>query len=146
MNWLQMLSHWWQARQKAAAVPQTLGNRGESAAEQFLVQQGYRIIERQAECRLGEIDLVALDGRAIVFVEVKTRRGLRTGHPADAVDQRKQAKLTRLAMAYLKRRRWLNEPARFDVIAITWPDDAQPPNIEHYKNAFPATGSSSFYS
>jgi putative endonuclease len=132
-------------RQAALSLSGKLGDRGEHIAEQFLTKQGFRIIERQAASRLGEIDLVALDGRTVVFVEVKTRRGLRAGHPADAVDARKQAKLTRLALAYLKRRRWLNEPARFDVVAITWPDEAQPPTIEHYKDAFPASGSSSFY-
>ena len=86
---------------------------------------------------LGELDLVAVDGRTVVFVEVKTRQTGEQGHPAEAVDLPKQRRLTLLATAYLKRHRLLNHAARFDVVAITWPDGRRP-QIEHIRNAFDA--------
>lgn len=113
----------------------SLGEQGERLAARYLKRQGYQIVGRHQRTKYGELDLVAVDGRTVVFVEVKTRRSQETGHPAEAVDARKQAQLTRLARAYLKRHGLLNHAARFDVVAITWPEDAQP-TIEHFKNAF----------
>jgi len=132
----QWISDWWPGR----AQPAALGQRGELAAERFLKKLGYKIVARGESSRLGELDLVAVDGRTVVFVEVKTRREDLSGSPAEAVDERKQAKLTRLALAYLKRHGLLEYSARFDVVAVTWPDDAKVPKIEHLVNAFPATG------
>ncbi len=116
--------------------PATLGERGEREAERFLRRLGYVIVARHRRDRLGELDLVAVDGRTIVFVEVKTRRSHDAGHPALAVDEDKQRRLTRLALAFLKRYDLLNYSARFDVVAITWPDGAGRPVIEHFQNAF----------
>jgi putative endonuclease len=118
----------------------TLGQRGEAAAARFLKQRGYAIVARSDRGRLGEIDLVAVDRRTVVFVEVKTRRSHQAGHPADAVDLAKQRRLTRLALTYLKRHGLLENPARFDVVAVTWSDDSKPPIIEHFRNAFEPTG------
>ena len=132
-----MLGTW---LQDADRVPASLGERGEQAAEDFLRRLGYVILERRVRGSLGEIDLIAVDGRTIVFVEVKTRRSHAKGRPDEAVDARKQRKLTVLALAWLKSRRLLNQAARFDVVAVTWPDDAQPPRIEHFRNAFDAVG------
>jgi putative endonuclease len=120
--------------------PRTLGQRGEAAATRFLRRLGYTIVARGERDHLGEIDLVAVDGRTVVFVEVKTRRSHDAGHPADAVDEAKQRRLARLALAYLKRHDLLECRARFDVVAVTWPDDRRPPQIEHYKNAFEPAG------
>lgn len=78
--------------------------------------------------------------RTIVFVEVKTRESHIAGHPAEAVDERKQTRLTRLALAYLKFHSLLDQPARFDVIAVTWPAGSRQPTIEHFENAFEARG------
>ena len=118
----------------------TLGQRGEAAAARFLKKKGYILVARSDRMRLGEIDLVAVDGRTVVFVEVKTRRSHEAGHPADAVDEDKQRRLTRLALTYLKRHNLLEYPARFDVVAVTWADDRRAPVIEHYPNAFEAVG------
>ena len=96
--------------------------------------------------RLGELDLVVVDGRTIVFAEVKTRRSHRTGHPAEAVGPQKQQRLTRLALAFLKRHELLEHSARFDVVAITWPKELRRPTIEHIKNAFPAVGRGQMFS
>lgn len=86
--------------------------------------------------RIGEIDLVAVDGRTVVFVEVKTRRHHAAGHPVEAVDADKQRRVTRTALSYLRRHDLLEHSARFDIVAVTWPDGQPQPDIEHYKDAF----------
>jgi len=87
---------------------------------------------------------VAVDSRTnlrtVVFVEVKTRESHTAGHPSEAVDDQKQTRLTRLALAYLKFHALLDQPARFDVIAVTWPAESTQPTIEHFENAFEARG------
>ena len=125
---------------RRALKPKTLGQRGEAAAERFLKRLGYVIIARGSHIRRGEIDLIAVDGRTVVFVEVKTRISHDAGHPAEAVDREKQRRLTRLAMVYLKRHHLLDNAARFDVIAVTWPAGRRQPVIEHFKNAFEPVG------
>ena len=125
---------------------QSLDMRGERAAERYLRRLGYKIVARRDRGRLGELDLVAVDGRTVVFVEVKTRRSHDTGHPAEAVDHEKQTRLTRLALAYLKRHELLEYPARFDVLAITWPAGSKRPQIDHIQNAFPAVGRGQMFS
>ena len=92
--------------------PRNLGERGEAAAERCLRRQGLKIVSRRNRAVLGELDLVAVDGRTIVFVEVKTRESHEAGHPAEAVDAAKQKRLTRLALAYLRRHELLEYPAR----------------------------------
>jgi putative endonuclease len=125
----------------------SLGQRGEVAAARFLRRRGYKIIAQGNRLRSGELDLVAVDrDRTIVFVEVKTRQSQDAGHPSEAVTPDKQRRLTRLAVTYLKRHGLLEYPARFDVIAITWPDDKWRPQIEHFQNAFEAAGKWEFYS
>jgi putative endonuclease len=124
----------------------SLDRRGERAAERYARRLGYKIIARRQRGRMGELDLVAVDGRTIVFIEVKTRTSHDAGHPAEAVGPEKQRQLTRLALAYLKRHDLLEYPARFDVIAVTWPRAARKPTIEHYQNAFPAVGRGQMFS
>lgn len=121
------------------------GDQGERVAAKHLRQQGYRILARQSRSRVGELDLIALDGETIVFVEVKTRSSLVAGHPAEAVTVAKQQQLTRAALAWLKRHRLLEARGRFDVIAITWKAGAAP-EIQHYKNAFQASGRGQMFS
>lgn len=123
-----------------------LGQRGEAAAARYLRRQGCKILARGDRLRPGELDLVALDQKTIVFVEVKTRRSQDAGHPSEAVDAAKQRRLTRLAVTFLKRHGLLERPARFDVIAVTWPEGQRRPTIEHFKNAFEAAGQWEFYS
>jgi len=115
-------------------------------AARFLKRRGHIIIERSHRGRLGEIDLVTVHKKTVVFVEVKTRRSHDAGHPAEAVTPDKQRRLTRLALAYLKRHDLLETPSRFDVVAITWPASARRPTIEHYENAFEAVGTGQMYS
>jgi putative endonuclease len=138
-----ILSDWW----RRYFPPKTLGQRGEAAAARFLRRRGCKILARGDRLRRrDELDLVVLDGKTIVFVEVKTRRTQEFGHPAEAVDLPKQQRLTRLALAFLKRHRLLEHPARFDVVAVTWPEDTRRPAIEHVQNAFEAAGKDGFFS
>ena len=95
-----------------------LGRRGERIAERHLKRRGYRILERNFRAAGAEIDLVALDGNTLVFVEVKTRRTTRTGVPAEAVDPNKQSHLRRAAELYAMGHREQDRAMRFDVVAI----------------------------
>lgn len=136
--------------QKAATKPvetKSLGTQGEVKAAEFLKGQGYRILAHSHRQRLGEIDLIALDGKCIVFVEVKTWASDEGGDPSMAVDRPKQQKITRTALSYLKRHRLLDQPARFDVISIVWNGSQQiEPKIRHFQSAFEATGRGQLYS
>jgi putative endonuclease len=135
MRWFAALSQ----RFRTWLAPRSLGRRGEDAAARYLRKLGYVIVARGHRDNIGELDLVAVDGRTVVFIEVKTRTSHDAGHPADAVDEAKQRRLTRLALSYMKRHDLLECAARFDVVAVTWPLRGRP-TIEHYQNAFEAVG------
>jgi len=129
--------------------PKPLGQRGEDLAARYLRQKGYHILARHHRSRWGELDIVAVEGkpgdRTVVLVEVKTRRSTDKGHPAEVVNPQKQQRLTQAGLAYLKSYHLLDYPARFDVVAITWPVGVRHPTIEHYQDAFPAVGHGQFY-
>src|SRR6266511_1831467 len=110
----------------AAARPSTderqeLGRLGEALAGDRLQAAGLRVVARNWRCREGEIDLVAAGPGLLVFCEVKTRRGSGYGSPAAAVTPAKQARLRRLAAAYLAAIPTPPCRVRFDVVAVTWP-------------------------
>jgi putative endonuclease len=142
MSWPSRFREWFARR----FPKNSLGDRGEDAAAKFLKRQGFHILARGLDSPLGELDIVAVDGRTVVFVEVKTRRSDDAGRPSEAIDQRKEQRMTQAALAYLKSNRLLNYSARFDVVAITWPDDTRKPTIEHFKNAFSPVGAGQFFS
>ena len=120
--------------------PQSLGERGEIAAARYLKRKGYILVARSARDKTGELDIVAVYQRVVVFVEVKTRTSHDAGHPAEAVDAEKQRRLTNLALRYLKRHDLLEQRWRFDVVAVTWPKNNRRPTIEHYVAAFEPVG------
>ena len=122
------------------------GDRGERAAVKYLKRLGFRIVARQYSTPWGEIDIVAIDGQTIVFVEVKTRKSIVAGHPFEAVNREKQSKLTRMALAYLKRYKLLEHSARFDVVSIIWPDESRTAEITYFRNAFEPVGKWQFFS
>jgi putative endonuclease len=122
------------------------GTRSERAAARFLKRLGYRILVRNFSCEFGEIDLIALDGKCIVFVEVRSTERADTTRPALSVDREKQRRLTRLALHFLKQKRLLDHSARFDVFAVSWPRGSREPTMAHYPNAFEATDRFQFYS
>lgn len=103
----------------------------EDAVARWLSEQGYQIVERNFYCRQGEIDLIARDGRYLVFIEVKYRRDSQCGHPLEAVSVSKQKKIVKAAAYYCHKYRISEEQAcRFDVVSILGND------IEHIQNAF----------
>ncbi len=110
------------------------GESGESIAVKFLKKNGYKILEQNYRCKLGEIDIIARDGRVLAFIEVKARRTNEFGGPKRAVTLRKQRKISMVALKYLKETQQMEKKARFDVVAIRLlPDD---PDVEIIKNAF----------
>jgi putative endonuclease len=113
------------------------GRSGEALACRHLEQSGHAIAARNWRCRLGEIDIVAFDGKTVVFVEVRTRRSPgRFGTPAESVDARKKARLRRLAQAWLMANGLDGEtPVRFDVFDIRRTDGGQT-QIRHIRDAF----------
>ena len=111
-----------------------LGQRGEAVAEAFLRTRHYTIVARNYRCPAGEIDLIALDGATLVFVEVRSRRSETAGTPLESVDGRKQARVARVARHFLAARGWAEREARFDVIGVRF--DAEPPAVEHVPDAF----------
>jgi putative endonuclease len=121
------------------------GNRSERAAAQFLKRQGYRIIARNYSCPQGELDLVAVDGSCIVFVEVRSTGTDDITKTAASVDFAKQHRLTNLALRFLQQRRLLDRPARFDVLILSWPVDRSEPVISHHRHAFDAVGRFQMY-
>lgn len=111
-----------------------LGKAGEDEAVSFLNKQGFRILERNYRCCYGEIDIIAKEKGAIVFIEVKTRKTLTYGLPQTAVDSRKQKQISRAAANYTAQKNIKNTPLRFDVVAVNLAEDKI--KIELIRNAF----------
>ena len=119
---------------KSATKP--LGDAGERLAVSRLEGLGYRILDRNYRCPVGEIDCVAVKDRTLVFLEVKARRTADYGGPLEAVDRRKRRKMTRLARYYTLAKGLDDVPQRFDVVAVWF--DGTVPRVEVYENAFEA--------
>ena len=107
------------------------GRHAESLAAAFLQQRGLELVERNYRCRFGEIDLIARDGKTLVFVEVRMRASNGFGGAAASITAAKRGKLLRAARHYLARA--ARAPAcRFDALLVNGADDS----IEWLKNAF----------
>ncbi|HET7589558.1 MAG TPA: YraN family protein, partial [Solirubrobacterales bacterium] len=118
-----------------------IGARAEELVSRRLQASGWRILERNARTRHGELDIVALDGGTLVFVEVKAARaGAESGpeRPILAIDRRKQLQVRRLATAWMAERRDapLYEAIRFDAVGVTFDRSGRAIDIEHIRNAF----------
>lgn len=111
------------------------GPQGENIAVSFLENQGYTLLDRNYRQRFGEIDIVAEERGVLVFIEVKTRKSDRYGNPFEAVDIRKQRKLSRMAQEYISRNKMEHRDARFDVVAVRLRQDSSP-EVELVRNAF----------
>ncbi len=111
------------------------GKTGEDIAEKILIEAGYKIIKRNFRFGHGEIDIVAMEGDCLVFVEVKSRRTLEYGEPEYAVTQSKIKQLKRIAEAYYYINKIESQECRFDVITILG-DLKNNPKVNHIKNAF----------
>jgi len=113
-----------------------LGRVGEEAAARYLVEVGYRVIERNYRCRAGEIDLIALDGEVLCFIEVKARRTGAYGGGLEAVEGRKRARLRRAASWYLGRFGDRLPPCRCDVAEVWLDPEGRPERVTLVRNAF----------
>ncbi len=122
--------------------PQRFGKSAEDLAARHLKRCGYKIVARNYRTRAGEIDIIAREGRSLVFVEVKGRQSTRYGSAKAAVTPRKQQQVAKVALWYLKETDQMGVKARFDVVAVTHKDGKA--TIEIVRNAFqlPASPSS----
>jgi len=144
-GWLGRVLRRWSSRPERAGPssrPQDegpLGPMSEQAARAFLERAGFRVIEANYRCPLGEVDLVARGESKLVFIEVKARRlneqPAGSPRPEQAVNRRKQKRIGRVARHYCRARRCRDAQVRFDVIGIDWPDSGEPV-IRHHKGAF----------
>ncbi len=108
-----------------------IGDKGEELATEFLINEGYKILERQYRYKKAEIDIIAEDGEVLIFVEVKTRKNSNYGYPEESVGDLKMEKMWEGAEEYLEKVQW-QKRIRFDVISIIM----QPFEIEHFQDAF----------
>ncbi len=113
----------------------TFGHSCEELAATFFRQQGYNILEVNFRARCGEIDIVAEKDGYIVFIEVKARKSTRYGLPQEAVTPAKQAVIRKTATAFLQKRSLMDKKVRFDVLAITFPNNGGP-RFNHIPFAF----------
>ncbi len=113
----------------------SLGKCGEEIAVTYLKTCKYSVLERNYRCKCGEVDIIAREGKTLVFVEVKTRKNDSYGPPQLSVTHFKQRQISKAALSYLSSKKMGNALARFDVIAICLRGQEKPA-IEHIKNAF----------
>jgi putative endonuclease len=113
-----------------------LGQTGEDLACEELRRQGYAILARRYRTRGGEIDIVAREGDTLVFAEVKTRRSLRCGEPAEALTRGKRRQVAAMAADWLARHRVAARSCRFDVVTISF--DGSRPAVRVMRGAFAA--------
>jgi putative endonuclease len=123
------------------AARRRTGQRAEDLVARRLAAAGWEIVERNARTRYGELDIVALDGRSLVFVEVKAgRQGADFGpeRPVLAVGPRKQLKVRRLATAWMSERRGVPryDEIRFDAVGVTFDGPGRLVDVEHIRGAF----------
>ncbi len=123
------------ASSKAKPTSKELGKKGEDAAVRFLAQRHYEIVDRNWVCSAGEVDIVAEDEEALVFVEVKTRSNCSKGLPEEAVTPAKRRRYEKIAAFYLRDHPVATKQVRFDVISIlaVAPERAF---LRHHRNAF----------
>jgi len=114
-----------------------LGVRGERYAAEFLKRElGMRILARNVACPQGELDIVALDGEELVFVEVRTRATDAFGAPEDSIQTHKRATLRRAARWFIKSRRLGRYRVRIDAIGVIWTEGAAKPVVRYVRGAF----------
>lgn len=109
-----------------------VGQYGEQLAAEHLAKAGFAILERNWRCELGEIDIVARDGQALVVCEVKTRRGLNYGSPLESITYRKLATLRQLLGRWLQEHELRPAEVRIDIVAVLFPHGGVP-TVDHVK-------------
>jgi putative endonuclease len=117
----------------------TAGNSGEKLAARHLGRHGLKAVASNYQCRQGEIDLIAMDGETLVFIEVKLRQGDSHGSAIETVTKQKQQRIILCARHFLMQHsRFANYPCRFDIVGITASQGAQGYGILWLKDAFQA--------
>ena len=113
---------------------QQIGKAGEKTVVRYLKKKGFKILEQNFTCPVGEIDIIVKDKTTIVFVEVKTRRSLSYGSARMAITPQKQRKISMAALYYLKTNQKMDQRARFDVVTVF--STGEEKAIDHIQNAF----------
>jgi putative endonuclease len=129
---IRQLLHPKRLRQRSPTQDQ--GDEAEGWAQHHLEQKGYRLVERNFSTRLGEIDLIMEKKDTLIFVEVRERNSTQYGSPAETVTPRKQARIAKAALMFLKVRHLHNKNLRFDIVSIS--NDT----LTHLENAFAPSG------
>lgn len=117
-----------------------LGTFGEDMACKYLESKGYKIIERNFSCRVGEVDIIGIEGDTLAFVEVKSRTGVSYGSPSEAVSYTKQGRIVKTALFFMTKHKFFDYMCRFDVIEVLTDGTKENTNINLIKNAFEYTG------
>jgi putative endonuclease len=111
------------------------GQLAEQVAVDHLVRHGYRVVERNFLCKVGEVDIIATYGDELVFVEVRSRKSAASLDPIYSVNRRKQQRIAKAAQVYLDRRFQTPPPSRFDVVLVTLGHE---PQVDIIPDAFQA--------
>lgn len=116
-------------------MSRSVGTWGEAQVANYLRKNRYRLVAHSYHCRFGEIDLIAMDGKTLCFVEVKTRSNLSMGLSREYVNAAKQERIRKTALFYLSEKE-LDCPMRFDVAEVYQSGSGALERIEYIKNAF----------
>lgn len=116
-------------------MSRSVGTWGEAQVANYLRKNRYRLVAHSYHCRFGEIDLIAMDGKTLCFVEVKTRSNLSMGLPREYVNAAKQERIRKTALFYLSEKE-LDCPMLFDVAEVYQSGSGALERIEYIKNAF----------
>jgi len=115
------------------AIRKNIGDKGEDNAVNFLVANGYEVLQRNYRYGRGEVDIIALKDAIMVFIEVKTRKNAQYGYPETFLSEPQQDRIHLAAEEFVLQKEWQGE-IRFDIIAILW--DRNEPTLDHFKDAF----------
>ncbi|MTI53824.1 YraN family protein [Geosporobacter ferrireducens] len=110
-----------------------LGALGERLAASHLEKRGYKILDMNYRCCMGEVDIIAYDGKTYIFVEVKTRSGLAFGRPIESINYKKREHMVRTALNYLKAKQLGDCSYRFDAVEVLF-EGENLSEIHHVKN------------
>lgn len=112
------------------------GRRGEQLATKYLEDKGYTILDTNWGDKWGELDIVAMNGETLVFVEVKTKIGTQYGSPEEMANPHKIKQVERIAQGYCLTHHLTDCPVRIDVIAVVLDRDGNPERITHYESHY----------
>ncbi|MCL2647305.1 MAG: YraN family protein [Phycisphaerales bacterium] len=128
---------WWRrVTERFRGGPKELGTLGEAFAAKYLKKQGMKIVARNRHFRRGEIDLIAIDGEWLVFVEVRTRASEAFMRPEDSLRHHKRQVVARTVRQLTRRYGTAGLTPRIDIVAIVWPNGAKKPSeVRHHRGA-----------